>query len=283
MNPELLHIPEIGVNKPVMLMCDFDMTLANSYVYSKAWQTHVPIFDRELVSMLKKQGQQLCIATARGALEPVSWMIAHRLLDTNIPLVVENGAALLWNRRAVSLTPTIELLIDDHEAAFITELEREIIPLLPDIPGVHENHAIFARANRIASIELRAEHAATHKGAPEEYGNISDFLLTQFPEIESMCTVSTTGSSLTIEPKSVKKSTGLLAALARANIDVSGVFPIGIGDNRNDTPLFLLARELGGIAIGVSKDVDENACDLVFEGGETATKRIVQSIQSQTI
>jgi hydroxymethylpyrimidine pyrophosphatase-like HAD family hydrolase len=283
MNSELLHIPEVPVNKPVIFLSDFDMTLANSYVYSESWQTHVPILDRELVSMLKKQGQQLCVATARGAREPVSWMIAHRLLDPTIPLVVENGAALLWKRSAVSTPPSIELLIDEGEVAFISELEREIVSQLPAITGVHEEHTILVRENRIASIELRAEHASTHKGTPEEYVNVSDFLSDRFPDLDRHCDILATGSSLTIQSKSANKSTGVRAALARANIDISSVFPIGLGDNRNDTPIFFLARELGGIAIGVSGDVDENACDLVFEGGETATKRIVQSIQSQTL
>ncbi len=280
MNPELIHIPEQQRHKPQIFLCDFDMTLAHVYAFSPTWQTHVPVLDHELVSMLTVPDQLLCIATARGAREPVSWVIGHRLLDPKVPLVVENGAALLWNRTALSKPPAIELLITDQEATLIEQLGRDIQSVIHTIPAVSKDHAVLMRPNRVASIELRAEHKNTHHGTPQEYGNISDFLLTQFPEIETLCTISTTGSSLTIEPKSADKKAGILAAMKRAHIDTAVVFPIALGDNRNDTPLFTLAREMGGIAIGVSTDVDKSACDLVFEAGEATTKQIVQHIQS---
>lgn len=283
MNSELIHIPETTTHRPILLLSDFDMTLASTYAFSPTWQTHVPILDRELVSMLTKPDQLLCIATARGAREPVSWMIGHRFLNPNIPLVVENGAALLWNRNALTTQPVIELLISDAENTVITRLQNGVQSVIHSIPEVSNDHCVLVRPNRVASIELRAEHKDTHQGTPHEYVHIAAFLLQQFPEIGSLCTVSMTGSSLTIEPKSVNKKTGLLAAMKRADIDTSSVFPIGLGDNKNDTPIFTLARELGGIAIGVSPDVDTSECDLTFLGGEKATKQIVQHIQTHTL
>ncbi len=280
MNPEFSHLPESIAHKPIMVLSDFDMTLAHHYVFSDIWQTHVPIIDKELKDILKQGNMGICIATARGAMEPVSWMIGHTLLPDSMPLVVENGAALLWNRPSISAKPHIEVLITEQEAHTITTLQHQLNSMMADIPGVPKDHTVRIRSHRIASIELRAEHLKTHVGTAEDYPLVQSFLFERFPEISDVCTISATGSSLTIEPTSVSKRIGILAALNRVNIDVNSIFPIGLGDNRNDTPIFLLARELGGIAIGVSKDVEHSVCDLIFDEAEHITKRIVQHIQS---
>lgn len=279
MKPELLKFTERIVNKPILLMSDFDMTLASRYVFSEVWQTHVPIIDKELVTTLHNGSASLCIATARGALEPVSWMIGHSLLSDQVPLVVENGAALLWNRQSVSTEPSIELLVTDKEAQSIATLQQEFKSMMSDVPDISKDHRVGIRSHRIASIEVRAEHHETHIGTPDDYPSIVSFLITSYPTILDHFSITTTGSSLTIEPKSVNKRTGILAALNRANIDVQSVFPIGIGDNKNDTHIFSLARELGGIAIGVSKEVEASVCDLLFDEGAISTKRVIQHIQ----
>ena len=280
MKPECLNFTERIGHKPVLLMSDFDMTLASRYVFSEVWQTHVPIIDTHLVTTLHNGSTSISSATARGALEPVSWMIGHTLLPNNIPLVVENGGALLWNRPSVSSEPSIELLITDDEALDIATLHHDLNSMLSEMPGVAKGHSVRLRSHRVASVEIRAEHRETHSGTPEDYIAISEFLIDSFPTILDHFSITTTGSSLTIEPKSVNKRTGILAALSQANIDVQSVFTLGIGDNKNDTPIFSLARELGGIAIGVSKEVEASTCDLVFEEGALSTKKIVQHIQS---
>ncbi len=280
MKPELLNLTESIGHKSVLLMSDFDMTLASTYVFSEVWQTHVPIIDKELATTLHNASVSICIATARGSLEPVSWMIGHTLLPNNIPMVVENGAALLWNRSSVSSEPSIELLITDDEEQAIASLHNDLNSMLSEIPDIAKEHSVRLRSHRIASVEIRAEHRETHAGTPEDYIAVSNFLIDSFPTILELFSVTSTGSSLTIEPKSVNKRTGILEAMRRATIDVKTIFPIGLGDNKNDTPIFLLARELGGIAIGVSKEVEASACDLIFEEGATSTKKVVQNIQS---
>lgn len=262
--------------KEVQIVSDFDETQCSRYVYSEKWKTHVPVMDNELVEKLVWCRRPICVATARGARELVTWLIGHKLTRQGMPVVAENGAVLVWVSGRISEAVDMVHLVSAEEIGAIKDMEKEIVGidwkrLLP------RGHELIVRGGRAATIELRCQEEMTKKGTPDDYGMVIEKVKEIWPQTASNFEVVLSGSSLGIQPRGVNKGSGLEAALAMVGVELDNVFLVGLGDNLNDQPMFDWVKNNGGLSLLVRSNSLARA-DFVFGGGSSATIRLIEII-----
>ena len=275
-------LPELrnrSLGKPVQVVSDFDETQCSTYVFSRRWNTHVPKIKTDLSQEAKRLAHPMCIATARGSLEATSWVAWNRLSRAPMPLVTENGAVLIWPSTKVTERPTMEILATDEQVQAMSGIQKELQAGQIHDLRVPANHEVVLRSERTATVEVRAQEAQSKKGTPDDYGVIIDQLEKMFADRLPLIEIVSSGSSLGIQPRGMNKELGIQAALTRAGVDLADVFLVGIGDNKNDTPLFDLVKRRGGLTIGVRPET-EGLTDFVFNGGDEATLQILKIINS---
>lgn len=267
--------------KPIQLVSDFDETLCSRYLFSKQWQTHVPHIKTELVKEAKQLINPICIATARASTELVSWVIWNNLSGTPMPLIAENGAVLVWPAAKITEKPKVKILATNEQTEIMNEIQQKLQNgRLSDL-RVSTNHEVVLRPGRVATVEVRAQEIQSKKGTPNDYDAITHQLREMFASYLSFIDIVSSGSSLGIQPRGLNKELGIRAALACAEINLADVFLVGIGDNKNDGPLFNLVRQNGGLTIGVRQET-EGLVDFVSEGGDESALQILRTINGNS-
>jgi hydroxymethylpyrimidine pyrophosphatase-like HAD family hydrolase len=266
--------------KPIQVVSDFDETQSSTYIFSTKWNTHVPKIRSDLSKEAKKLTYPMCLASARGSNEPVSWVMWHKLSRLPMPLVAENGAVLIWPSDIINQSAQIEVLASDKQVETIRQIQKELQDSLIDSLKVPTGHEIVLRSGRVATVEIRAQNISTKKGTPNDYSSLIEQLQELFPEALSQFEISNSGNSLGIQPMGVSKESGIRAALFRSGVEIDDIFLLGMGDNTNDEPLFNFVRQNGGLTIGVRPNVDNGICNFVFDGGEIISLEVLKVINS---
>lgn len=274
-----LKLRVLAQGRSVQIISDFDDTQSSTYVFSRKWDTHVPKIKVDLSQEAQRLVNPMCLATARTSSEAVSWVIWNKLSRAPMPLVVENGAVLVWPSDRVTQPAEVEILASSEQTKIMRQIQEELKAGLIGKLKIPTGHEVVLRPNRIATVEIRAQDINTKVGTPDDYVPLTEQLQSLFPETLSQIEIISSGSSLGIQPVGVNKESGILAALSRSGIDISDVFLIGMGDNRNDGPLFSLVKKNKGLTIGVRPNVG-NMCDFVFNGGDEISAQVLKTINS---
>lgn len=275
---ELKKLPQ---RKQIIVISDFDETQCSSYIFSSHWNTHVPKIRADLSCEAKQLINPLCIATARTATEPASWLIWHQLSKQPVPLVTENGAVLVWPADKISQPAITKILASSEQLEIIRKIQFELEKGLIEKLNIFTNHEVILRTERLATVELRAQEIDTKKGTPADHKEIETLLKSIFPETIPLIDIINSGNSLGIQPKGISKATGIKSALDLAGIKLDTIFPIGLGDNQNDVSLFDFVKQHHGITIGVRPTAKE-LCDFTFEGGDEISFQVLQTINHLT-
>lgn len=265
--------------RPIQVVSDFDETLSSTYVFSNKWNTHVPKISTDLIQEAQRLINPMCLATARTSREPVSWLIWHKLSRSPMPLVAENGAVLVWPSIKMTQPARIEILATREQREIVKQIQEELQTGLIGKLEVPEGHEIIFRPDRVATVEIRAQDISTKKGSPDDYIALTEQLQDLFPGALSQIEIISSGSSLGIQPIGVSKESGIRAALSRSGIEIPDVFLIGMGDNKNDEPLFNFVRKNRGLTIGVRPSVG-NTCDFVLDSGDEVSLSILETVNS---
>lgn len=263
--------------KPIQVISDFDETQCSAYVFSKRWNTHVPKIRTDLSQEAKSLVNPMCIATARTSAEPVSWLMWHKLSCSPMPLVAENGAVLVWPSAKVREQPIVEILATDEQVRTMSDIQQELLTGKIGDLRVPDGHEVVLRPGRVATVEVRAQEIRSKRGTPDDYIAITCQLEEMFANIFPFIEIVSSGSSLGIQPKGVSKEVGIRTALARAGVNTTDVFLVGIGDNKNDAPLFDFISQNGGLSIGVRQET-EGLADFIFNSGDEATLQVLKTI-----
>lgn len=112
--------------RPVQVVSDFDETLANTYVFSGKWNTHVPKIRADLSEEAEGLINPICLATARTPSEPVSWVMWQRSSRLPMPLVGENGAVLVWPSEKITQPAKIEALASPEQSEALRQIQKEL-------------------------------------------------------------------------------------------------------------------------------------------------------------
>ena len=275
------EIKKNSLGKRVIIISDFDETQCSTYNFSEGWNTHVPKIRADLTHEAKQLINPLCIATARTATEKVTWLIWHQLSKQPMPLITENGAALVWPTDKISQKPTTEILATPEQQRVIQQIQLELEKGLIKKLNVCSNHEVILRTGRLATVELRAQETDTKKGTPDDHREIETLFKLIFPEAIPLIDIINSGNSLGIQPKGVSKATGIKSALDRADIELDTIFPVGLGDNQNDATLFDFVKQNNGITIGV-RPTTQGLCDFTFDGGDQISFQVLQTINRLT-
>lgn len=265
--------------KPIQVISDFDETQCSTYVFSGKWNTHAPKIKGNLSEEAQGLKNPMCLATARTSVEPVAWVMWHKLSRPPMPLVTENGAVLVWPSARIAERPKIEILATNEQVRIMNDIQRKLQTGHIHDLRVPANHEVILRPERVATVEVRAQETQSKKGTPDDYGVITDQLEEMFTDYIPFIEIVSSGSSLGIQPRGVSKELGIRAALTCAGVNLADVFLVGIGDNKNDVPLFNLVRQNGGLTIGVRLET-EGLTNFVFNGGDEATLQILKTINS---
>lgn len=265
--------------KPIQVISDFDETQSSTYVFSDKWNAHVPKIRVDVSQEAQKLTHPMCLATARTSSESVSWVIWHKLSKPPMPLVTENGAILVWPSHKVTQSAKVEVLAIDKQTETMKQIQEELQSGLIQTLIVPAGHEVILRPGRIATVEIRAQDRTTKKGTPDDYIALTEQLQNLFPEAMSQLEIVSSGSSLGIQPIGVSKESGIRAALSRSGIKTNDVFLVGMGDNKNDEPLFNFVKNNGGISIGVRPNT-ARMCDFVLDGGDEVSFRILKLINN---
>lgn len=263
--------------KSILVVSDFDETMCSRYVFSEAWQTHVPVISSNLHKEAQALALPMCLATARTPNESVSWLIWHKLTKNPMPLVAENGAVLVWPKGKINSEPKLQILATNEQAQIIRQIQTDLESGVVQKISVPVDHRIILRTGRVATVELRAEDINTKNGAPEDYPQITAQLQELFPEALDHVDIVSSGNSLGIQPKNVGKQLGIVKALTAAGIKLKDVFMIGLGDNKNDEPLFNFVNTNGGITIGVRPSA-KGLCDFYVDGGDAVSLEVLRLV-----
>jgi len=265
--------------RPVQVISDFDETQASTYVFSGRWDTHVPKIRKDLIGEAQRLVNPMCLATARTPSEAVSWVMWHKLSRLPMPLVAENGAVLVWPSDRITQPAKIEVLASLEKSESLRRMQEELQNGLIDRLKVPTGHEVVLRPGRVATVEIRAQDITTKKGTPNDYDSLKEQLQDLFPESMSQVEIISSGSSLGIQPVGISKELGIRSALSRGGVKIDDVFLLGMGDNKNDEPLFNFVRQNGGLTIGVRPSVG-SACDFTFDGGDEVSMQILKTINS---
>lgn len=268
---------KLASGKPILVISDFDETMCSNYIFSEAWKTHVPIINSNLNKEAQALTLPMCVATARTPNESVSWLIWHKLTKNPMPLVAENGAVLVWPQEKINSEPKLQILATNEQAQIIRQIQTDLEGGAVQKMSVPINHHIVLRTGRVATVELRAENIITKKGTPEDYAQITAQLQELFPKALDDVDIVSSGNSLGIQPKGVGKQLGIVMALTAARIKLKDVFMIGLGDNKNDEPLFNFVNTNGGITIGVRPSA-KGLCDFDVDGGEAVSLAVLRLV-----
>jgi len=263
----------------VQVVSDFDETQASTYVFSGKWNTHVPKIRRDSFEEAQQLINPMCLATARTPSEAVSWLMWHKLSRLPMPLVAENGAVLVWPSDKITQPAKTEVLASPEQSEILRRMQRELQNGLVDRLKVPIGHEVILRPGRVATVEIRAQDITTKKGTPNDYSSLKEQLKGLFPESMSQVEIISSGSSLGIQPIGVSKELGIRSALFRSGVKIDDVFLLGLGDNKNDEPLFNFVRQNGGLTIGVRPSIG-SACDFTFDGGDEVSIQILKTINS---
>lgn len=265
--------------RPIQIVSDFDETQSSAYVFSNKWNTHVPKIRADLSQEAQRLALPMCLATARTSNESVSWVMWHKLSRLPMPLVAENGAVLVWPSLMVTQSAQIEILANGKQAEIMRLIQKELQNGLTGNLVVPAGHEVVLRPGRVATVEIRSQEISTKNGTPDDYGSLTEQLQELFPEALSQVEISSSGSSLGIQPMGVSKESGILAALSRSGVKVNDVLLVGMGDNKNDEPLFDFVKKNGGLTIGVRPTVGQG-CDFTFNGGDEISLQVLKIINS---
>lgn len=278
MTPEILTLADLikdvllseirsrAKGRPIQVVSDFDGTLANTYIFSRKWNTHVPRIRGDLSEEARGLANPMCLATARTPSEAVSWVMWRKLSRMPMPLIAENGAVLVWPSDRITQPAKTEVLTSPEQSETLRRMQKELQDGLIGRLKVSTGHEVVLRPGRFATVEIRAQESTTKAGTPEDYTTLADQLQKLFPEAMSQIDIVCSGGSLGLQPKGVNKGSGIAHALDRNEVKTSDVFLVGMGDNKNDDPLFNFIRKNGGLTIGVRPSVGK-ACDFAFDGG----------------
>lgn len=265
--------------RPIQVISDFDETQCSNYVFSNRWNTHVPKIRTDLAKEAKLLTRPMCLATARTPNEPVSWVIWHKLSKPPMPLVAENGAVLVWPSTKVNKTPETEILATNKQIETIKDIQRKLeMDMIKELE-VPLGHEVVLRSGRLATVEIRAQEKDSRRGTPEDYTSLKEQLQVIFPNALSQIDIVTSGSSLGIQPKGVSKETGIQAALVQSKMGIKDVFLVGMGDNKNDVPLFDFVKKNGGLTIGV-RPITKSLCDLTLDGGDEVSLQVLRAVNA---
>jgi hydroxymethylpyrimidine pyrophosphatase-like HAD family hydrolase len=265
--------------RPIQIVSDFDETQSSTYVFSNKWNTHVPKIRADLSQEAQKLVRPMCLATARTSNESVSWVMWHKLSRLPTPLVAENGAVLVWPSFRVTQPAQIEILANDKQVETMRQIQKELQNGLIENLIVPVGHEVVLRPGRVATVEIRSQEISTKNGTPDDYGSLTEQLQELFPEALSQVEILSSGSSLGIQPIGVSKESGIRAALSRSEAKINDVFLVGIGDNKNDDPLFNFVKKNNGLTIGVRPSAG-GVCDFVFDGGDKISLEVLKVINS---
>ena len=265
--------------RPIQIVSDFDETQSSTYVFSNKWNTHVPKIRVDLSQEAKKLVRPMCLATARTSNESVSWMMWHKLSKLPMPLVAENGAVLVWPSFKVTQSAQVEVLASDKQVETMRQIQKKLQNGMIGNLIVPIGHEAVLRPNRVATVEIRAQDITTKKGTPDDYVALIEQLQSLFPEAMSIIEIVSSGSSLGIQPMGVSKESGIRAALSRSGVNTNDIFLVGMGDNKNDDPLFSFVKKNNGLTIGVRPSAG-GMCDFVFDGGDEISIKVLKVINS---
>ena len=265
--------------RPIQVVSDFDETQSSTYVFSNKWNTHVPKIRVDLSQEAQKLAHPMCLATARTSNESVSWVIWHKLSRLPMPLVAENGAVLVWPSFKMTQPAQIEVLASGKQAETMRQIQKELQNGLIGNLIVPTGHEVVLRPGRVTTVEIRSQDITTKKGTPDDYVTLMEQLQGLFPEAMTQIEIIDSGSSLGIQPIGVSKESGIIAALSRSGVKTNDVFLVGMGDNKNDEPLFGFVKKNGGLTIGVRPTVG-NGCDFTFNGGDEVSLQVLKTINS---
>lgn len=266
-----------SLGKPIQVISDFDETQCSTYIFSGKWNTHVPKIRGNLSEEARKLKNPMCLATARTSAEPVAWVMWHKLSRFPMPLVAENGAVLVWPSEKIFQPAKVEILTSEEQTEAMKQIQKELQNgLIMDliVPAEHE---VVLRPGRIATVEIRSQDITTKKGTPDDYVALTDQLRGLFPEAMSRIEIVGSGSSLGIQPIGISKESGIRAALSRSGVETNDVFLIGMGDNKNDEPLFDFVKKNGGLTIGVRLTAGKG-CDFTFNDGDETSLDVLKTI-----
>jgi hydroxymethylpyrimidine pyrophosphatase-like HAD family hydrolase len=199
-----------------------------------------------------------------------------------MPLVAENGAVLVWPSPRMTQPSRIEVLASYKQVEILMQIQEELRNGLIENLTVPVGHEVVLRPNRIATVEIRAQEIATKRGTPNDYHTLIEQIQDLFPVAMPQIDIISSGSSLGIQPKGVSKELGIVGALSRSRINIDDMFFVGMGDNKNDDPLFNFVRQKGGLSIGVRSSAGA-MCDFILEGGDEVTLQILKTINSLDI
>jgi hydroxymethylpyrimidine pyrophosphatase-like HAD family hydrolase len=265
--------------KPIQVVSDFDETQASTYIFSGKWNTHVPKIRRDIFEEAQRLVNPMCLATARTSSEAVSWVMWHKLSRLPMPLVVENGAVLVWPSNKITLPAKTEVLASPEQSKILIQIQKELRDGLISKLKVPLGYEVVLRSGRTATVEIRVQEIKTKKGISNGYDELKEQLQNLFPQSMSQVEIISSGNSLGIQPIGVSKELGIRAALSWSGVKIDDVFLIGMGDNKNDKPLFNFVRQSGGLTIGVRPSVD-SGCDFTFNGGDEVSMQILKTINS---
>lgn len=254
---------------PVVVGSDLDETLCGKYFYDDGSKTHLPILLPELITQAERIRSPLLISTARTPKEEEFWQISKVLLGgKNNPVICENGT-LIYFPNDVS-KKTISLLTDEQN----DELQR----LKAEVPTIYLSNTfsnrgaeVLIRSNRLTSIDFRIQNIDTKQGMPELYYDLLNFIEEQF-DLDGFVPVSS-HNSLSIQPKSCNKLTGIEKVLELMQIPRENIFLIGLGDAENDKELL----EGSNLGIAVRKDAAEYA-DICVDMGEITSLALLSHL-----
>lgn len=271
------EIDKLAKGRTIQIVSDFDETLCNQYFFSENWKTHVPIIKTELSSAAQLLINPLCIATARTAGEYVTWLMWHKLSRHPMPIVAENGGVLVWPAKKISEPYRTKILLNQRQKALISEINTRFKEDMMSQLEIPKGHELLLREGRFTSVEIRAQEEITKRGTPEDY----ELIQTQIIQLLDSCLdeveIVTTGSSLSIQVKGINKNTGLHAAISESGIQLENIFFVGLGDNRNDIPVFNFVHQYNGITIGVGSTTMDD-CDFVFHDGDVTSTQIITAL-----
>lgn len=265
--------------RPIQIVSDFDETQSSAYVFSNKWDTHVPKIRADLSREAQRLTRPMCLATARTSDEPVSWIMWQRLSRLPMPLVAENGAVLVWPSEKITQPAKIEVLASPEQSEALRQIQKELKNGLINRLKVPIGHEIVLGPGSVVTVEIRAQEIISKRGTPDDYIALNEQLVSLFPDTMSQIDIVSSGSSLSMQPKGVDKGAGIMVALSRIGVNMHDVFLIGLGDNRNDEPLFSFVKKNQGLTIGVRPSVG-NMCDFIFDGGDEVSTQVLKIVNS---
>ncbi len=258
-------------NKKLVIISDFDDTLANKYVFNEKDNSHKPIINKRLVTLIEKferLGVPFIIATSRGFNDP-NLNIISKL--SNFPIIVESGGGLYSKGK-------FKNLVSKPKHIELDRVRKIIKPLNPVLKKfiLNEGYDLIVRLNRFSSIEFRIQDKQGVGLISQDiklYKKLESKIKSILGNKIGSLQFKRGGSSLNIVPIGVSKTLGIKRLFSEMKLDKKICFIVGIGDSEQDREIFRFSDL--SICVGESKI---KGSDKHIPGGSKSVVKFVREI-----